>query len=72
MSDTTLPTPQTKVLTSAKVDKQIYEQFKANTAGTHFHLQDLLNRSLYLFNTDENFRATIKATVVPVLSSEVK
>ncbi len=59
-----------KAFTSVKVDKDVYEQFKQICVNRKFHLQDLVNRSLYLFTTDTNFRDTVYNYHVPVLSKE--
>jgi hypothetical protein len=59
-----------KAFTSVKVDKDVYEQFKQICINRKFYLQDLVNRSLYLFTTDTQFRDTIYNYNVPVLSTE--
>jgi hypothetical protein len=59
-----------KAFTSVKVDKDVYEQFKQICINRKFHLQDLVNRSLYLFMNDSTFRDTVYNYNVPVLSKE--
>lgn len=59
-----------KSFTSVKIDKVIYEQFKKMSINRKFHLQDLVNKSMHLFITDESFRNTVYNHVVPVLSNE--
>ena len=59
-----------KSFTSVKVDKDVYEQFKQSCINRKFHLQDLVNRSLYLFINDAKFRETVYNYNVPVLSKE--
>lgn len=59
-----------KSFTSVKVDKDVYEQFKQSCINRKFHLQDLVNRSLYLFMNDAKFRETVFNYNVPVLSKE--
>lgn len=59
-----------KAFTSVKVDQDVYEQFKKICINRKFYLQDLVNRSLYLFTTDQQFRDTIYNYTVPVLSTE--
>ena len=44
------------VMTSVKVQKELYEQFKNKTNKTKFYLQDLVNRSMNLYLTDEEFK----------------
>jgi len=48
------------VMTSVKVQKDLYEQFKNKTNKTKFYLQDLVNRSMNLYLTDEDFRKKIE------------
>jgi hypothetical protein len=59
-----------KVLTSVKVEPDVYNRFKQNTTNTKFHLQDLVNRSMYLFLNDSSFRDTVLNYNIPVLSAE--
>jgi hypothetical protein len=59
-----------KVLTSVKIEPEVYDQFKQNTSNIKFHLQDLVNRSMHLFLTDTNFRDTVLNYHIPVLSTE--
>ncbi len=44
------------VMTSVKVQKELYEEFKNKTNKTKFYLQDLVNRSMNLYLTDESFK----------------
>ncbi len=44
------------VMTSVKVQKELYEQFRNKTYKTKFYLQDLVNRSMNLYLTDESFK----------------
>lgn len=48
-------------LTSVKVDKENYEEFKDNCVKYKFSIQKLLDRSIDLFNTDEEFRNMIRS-----------
>ncbi len=48
------------VMTSVKVQKDLYEQFKNKTNKTKFYLQDLVNRSMNLYLTDEDFRKKLE------------
>ena len=59
-----------KVLTSVKIEPDVYNRFKENTTNTKFHLQDLVNRSMHLFLTDSNFRDIVLNYHIPVLSTE--
>ena len=43
-------------LTSVKVIKNLYEQFKHTSLDESFNLQKLVNRAIFLYNTDDNFR----------------
>lgn len=48
-------------LTSVKVDKDIFEEFKVECLRDKFTLQKLVNASLVLYLNDEDFRNTIKS-----------
>ena len=43
-------------LTSVKVIEELYNNFKKETIGNGFNLQKLVNRSIYKYTTDEDFR----------------
>lgn len=47
-------------LTSVKVMKELYDKFKEKTTDRKFTLQKLVNRVLYLYNTDDEFRSMIE------------
>lgn len=47
-------------LTSVKVDKDIFEEFKVECLRDKFTLQKLVNASLLLYLKDEDFKNTIK------------
>ena len=47
-------------LTSVKLLKNLYEQFKFKTVNSSMNLQKLVNRSMYLFLNDPEFRNTIR------------
>lgn len=49
----------TQQLTSVKVDTELFREFKILCIRTKFSLQKLNDRSIHLFNTDENFRKMI-------------
>lgn len=46
-------------LTSVKVDKKLFDEFKVLCVRTKFSLQKLTDRSLHLYITDEHFRAML-------------
>ena len=48
------------VMTSVKVQKDLYEQFKNKTNKTKFYLQALVNRSMNLYLTDDDFRKKLE------------
>lgn len=43
-------------LTSVKLLKDVHNKFKKETLDKNFSLQKLVNRSLYLYITDINFK----------------
>lgn len=47
-------------LTSVKVLKGLYTNFKKDCTDSEFTLQKLVNRALYLYDTDEQFRLMIQ------------
>jgi|TARA_B100001079_G_scaffold266872_1_gene274725 hypothetical protein len=47
-------------LTSVKILKELYRNFKMNTLDDEFTLQKLVNRSMDLYLLDKNFKGQIK------------
>ena len=43
-------------LTSVKVNETLFDDFKVFCVRTKFSLQKLVDRSMYLYLTDENYR----------------
>ncbi len=43
-------------LTSVKVKDDLFDEFKVFCVRTKFSLQKLVDRSMYLYLTDENYR----------------
>lgn len=54
-------------LTSVKVDKDLFEEFRVNTIKLKFSLQKLTERAMHLYNTDPEFRKLIHTTEVKYL-----
>ena len=46
-------------LTSVKVHRELFEEFKIECVKTKFSFQKLSDRAIYLYLTDEEFRKTI-------------
>jgi hypothetical protein len=46
-------------LTSVNILDDVYKKFKTKSIGGSINLQKLVNRSMDLYNKDENFRGTI-------------
>jgi len=46
-------------LTSVKVHRHLFDEFKVECVRTKFSLQKLADRSLHLYLTDESFRKQI-------------
>lgn len=59
-------------ITTVKVDKQLYESFKIKNVKTKFYLQDLVNRCMYLYLNDTQFRDKIYNFTIPVLSESAQ
>ncbi len=47
-------------LSSVKIIEDLKEQFNILNVNGSFTIQKLVNRAMYLFNTDEEFRKMIK------------
>lgn len=47
---------KTQQLTSVKVDTETFNAFKVDCIRTKFSTQKLLDRSMFLYLTDENFK----------------
>ena len=46
-------------LTSVKIDKDLFEEFKINAIKLKFSFQKLSERTMFLYNTDPEFRKMI-------------
>lgn len=46
-------------LTSVKIKKDLFEDFKIECVKRKFTLNKLVNRAVYLYITDEDFRKTL-------------
>jgi len=49
-------------LTSIKLLSDVYQKFRSESKLQNITLQKLVNRSMYLFLNDEDFRSTIRET----------
>ena len=49
-------------LTTVKILKTLYGEFKHKSLDDNFTLQKLVNRSIYLYNTDVNYQTKITTT----------
>jgi hypothetical protein len=56
-------------LTSVKVQSDLFEEFKVATVRYKFSLQKLTERSMYLYNTDPEFRRMIQNIQLPKFES---
>jgi hypothetical protein len=52
----------TEVLTSAKLDKNMFNEFKNISISNKITFKKLAERSMYLYNNDEEFRKKIENT----------
>jgi len=57
-------------VTTVKVDQGLYETFKIQNVKSKFHLQDLVNRAMYLYLNDEEFKNKLYNFIIPVLSEQ--
>ena len=51
-------------LTTVKILSELYNNFKKDTIENEFTLQKLVNRSMFLYTTDNNFKDNIHTTCV--------
>jgi len=51
-------------LTSARVDKQLYETFQGDAKGLKITLGDVIERALYLFLTDPEIKSKLRNTKI--------
>ncbi len=56
-------------LTSVKVSEELFEEFKVLCVRTKFSLQKLVDRSMYLYLTDDNYKKQLHNTTNLQLSS---
>ena len=59
-------------ITTVKVDRELYESFKITNIKNKFYLQDLVNRCMYLYLNDEQFRNKIFNFNIPTLSESAQ
>lgn len=48
-----------RVITSVKIPEVLYEDFKVTSVKTKIGLQDIVERAMYMYLTDSNFRQSI-------------
>jgi hypothetical protein len=52
-------TSKKRVITSVKIPDNLYEDFKIMNVRTKMNLQDLVERTIFLYLTEANFRQTM-------------
>lgn len=60
-----------KKMTTVKIDEDLYESFKIQNIQTKFELKELVNRCMYLYMNDPEFRKRIYEYQIPILSQNV-
>ncbi len=55
-------------LTSVKVDKELFNTFKIECVKRKFSLNKLVNRTMDLYLTDENFRKQVSNYINPKIN----
>lgn len=48
-----------RVITSVKIPQTLYEDFKVTSIKTKMGLQDIVERTMFMYLTDSSFRQTI-------------
>lgn len=51
-----------QTLTSVKVDKEVFDQFKIDCIKSKFSTQKLVDRAMFLYLTDEEFKRKLHNT----------
>ena len=57
-----------KLATTVKIDKELYNEFKMVSYQTNHTLQKMLEKCVYLYVKDEDFRNKVSNFFIPVLS----
>lgn len=57
-------------VTTIKVNKELYNSFKIENIRTKLTLQDFVNKAMYLYINDADFKDKIYNFILPVLSPE--
>jgi hypothetical protein len=60
-----------EVLTSAKINEMMFNEFKTISVLNKITFKKFVERSMYLYNKDEEFRKKIENTF-PILFGELK
>jgi hypothetical protein len=53
-----------QTLTSVKVNKELFQEFKIYCVKHKFSLQKLVDRSIYLYLQDKEYQKTINTTTI--------
>lgn len=48
-----------RVITSVKIPEVLYEDFKVTSVKTKMSLQDIVERTMYMYLTDSKFRQSV-------------
>jgi hypothetical protein len=59
-------------ITTVKIDKSLYDSFKIVGVKNRFFLQDLVNRSMYLYLNNDDFRKQLYEFNIPSLSKDAQ
>jgi len=59
-----MSTKAEKILTSVKVQSDLFEEFKISCVRYKFSLQKLTDRSIHLYLTDESYRKKIHSHLI--------
>ena len=62
---------QPNSITTVRVDRDIYEEFKIENVRSKFTLQDLVNKGMYLYLNDQEFKNKINSCVLPLINTTV-
>jgi hypothetical protein len=60
---------KTKIATTVKIEKELYDSFKISCIQNNLTLQTFVDKCVHLYVADGSFRSLVNNFVIPVLST---
>jgi hypothetical protein len=60
------------LITTVAIDKTLYDSFKIDNIKKPFKLHELVNKCMYLYMNDPNFKTQVYSFVIPTLSVDAQ